>query len=68
VTTATLPQPLFAAREAAFAPAGGGELTLDERVVAVLEDLALRERAPCLVCGGELSPAGRCADCGSSLS
>jgi tRNA(Ile2) C34 agmatinyltransferase TiaS len=57
---ATLTEPLFAST-------GGDVLTLDERVVAVLEDLALRERARCLVCGGEMVAGGHCRDCGSSL-
>jgi tRNA(Ile2) C34 agmatinyltransferase TiaS len=61
VTTATLPERLFA-------PTGGDDATLDERVVAVLEDLELRGRARCLVCGGETAATGRCRSCGSSLS
>jgi tRNA(Ile2) C34 agmatinyltransferase TiaS len=61
VTTATLPEPLFA-------PPRGDAGSLDERVVAVLEDLALRERARCLVCDGELVATGRCPSCGSSLT
>jgi tRNA(Ile2) C34 agmatinyltransferase TiaS len=61
VTTATLPVRLFA-------PTGGDDATLDERVVAAIEDLALRGRARCLVCGGEAAATGRCRDCGSSLS
>jgi tRNA(Ile2) C34 agmatinyltransferase TiaS len=60
MTSATLPEPLFA-------PTGGEDVTLDERVVAVLEDLALRGRARCLVCGGGLVASGRCPDCGSRL-
>ena len=61
MTTATLPEPLFA-------PIGGDDLSLDERVIAVLEDLALRELARCLVCGGELVATGQCRDCGAALS
>jgi tRNA(Ile2) C34 agmatinyltransferase TiaS len=61
VTTATLPEPLFA-------PTGGDDVSLDERVMAVLENLALRGRARCLVCGGETESSGRCPHCGSSLS
>jgi tRNA(Ile2) C34 agmatinyltransferase TiaS len=61
VTTATLPERLFA-------PTGGDDATLDERIVAALEDLALRGRARCLVCGGELVATGQCRNCGASLS
>jgi tRNA(Ile2) C34 agmatinyltransferase TiaS len=61
VTTATLPERLFA-------PTGGDDATLDERVVAAIEDLALRGRARCPVCRGELVATGQCRDCGSSLS
>jgi tRNA(Ile2) C34 agmatinyltransferase TiaS len=61
VTTATLPEPLFA-------PTGGDDVSLDERVMAVLENLALRGRARCLVCGGETESSGHCPHCGSSLS
>ena len=61
MTTATLPEPLFATH-------AGDAVSLDERVVAVLEDLALRERARCLVCGGELIATGHCPRCGSSLT
>jgi tRNA(Ile2) C34 agmatinyltransferase TiaS len=60
VTTTTL-------SESVFAPAGGKVVTLDERVVALLEELALRERARCPVCEGELVATGHCRDCGSSL-
>jgi tRNA(Ile2) C34 agmatinyltransferase TiaS len=64
MTLATLPEPLFA-------PNGADE-TLDDLVVEVIEDLALRERARCLVCGGELVATGdedgRCSTCGSSLA
>ena len=61
MTTATLPEPLFA-------PTGGDDVSLDERVMAVLEDLALRGRARCLVCGGEVLASEHCPTCGSSLS
>jgi tRNA(Ile2) C34 agmatinyltransferase TiaS len=61
VTTATLPERLFA-------PSGGDDATLDERVVAAIEDLARRGRARCLVCGGETAASGQCRDCGASLS
>ena len=61
MTTATLER-LFEA------PTGGDDATLDERVVAVLEDLAVRGRARCLVCGGETAATGQCRSCGSSLS
>ena len=61
MTAATLPEPLFA-------PPAGDAVSLDERVVAVLEDLALRARARCLVCDGELVATGHCPRCGSSLT
>ena len=61
MTTATLPELLFA-------PTGGDDVSLDERLMAVLEDLALRGRARCLVCGGEVPASGHCPHCGSSLS
>ena len=65
MTTATLPERLFA-------PTGGEAMTLDDLMAEVVEDLALRERARCPVCTGELIAVGpddgRCRDCGSSLS
>jgi tRNA(Ile2) C34 agmatinyltransferase TiaS len=62
MSTATLPERLFA-------PAAGGQgLTLDDLVVETVEDLALRERARCLVCNGELVATGHCPDCHSSLN
>jgi hypothetical protein len=41
--------------------------TLEELILGAWEDLALRGRAECPVCGGELEPAG-CEACGSELS
>ena len=60
MTTATLSDTLFTAP-------GGDAPTLDERIVAILEDLALRGRARCLVCGGETEGSGTCRSCGSRL-
>ena len=52
--------------------AGGAGMTLDDLMLEVVEDLALRERARCPVCAGELiafgPDDGRCRDCGSALS
>jgi hypothetical protein len=62
MSAATLPAPLFVATP-------DEPVTLDERVVAVLEDLALRDRARCLVCGGEVVATARpCSHCGASLT
>jgi tRNA(Ile2) C34 agmatinyltransferase TiaS len=66
MTTATLPAPLFA--PAGAHAATGGDVTLDDRVMAILEDLALREHARCLVCGGDMVATGQCRNCGSSLA
>jgi tRNA(Ile2) C34 agmatinyltransferase TiaS len=62
MSVATLP-------ERRFAPTGGGEeVSLDDLVVETVEDLAVRERARCLVCNGELLASGHCPDCHSSLN
>jgi tRNA(Ile2) C34 agmatinyltransferase TiaS len=66
MTTAALPDTLFTT--AGFAPTGGDHTTLDDRIVAILEDLALRGRARCLVCGGETEPSGQCRACGATLA
>ena len=65
---ATLPS-LFDAR--------GGELTLDDVLTSAWEGLAAHRVVGCPVCGNEMEPeygaharpiAGRCTECGSTLS
>ena len=55
----------------------GGQPTLEELIVGVWDGLVAHQRVPCPLCGGEMAPgdgahartlAGRCADCGTSLS
>ncbi len=55
---------------------GGGEPTLDELVSGVWRSITARERVPCPLCGGAMTPvyaahaqpiAGRCEDCGTTL-
>lgn len=56
----------------------GGGLTLDEAIVGAWEGLAAQIAVACPVCGGALwpqaagvagkAPAGRCTDCGTTLS
>jgi tRNA(Ile2) C34 agmatinyltransferase TiaS len=65
MTTATLPDTLFTT--AGDTPAGGDDTTLDDRIVAILEDLAVRGWARCLVCGGETAASGQCRSCGATL-
>jgi hypothetical protein len=47
-----------------FEPAGS---TLEDKVLSAWEDLAVRGRAECPVCGDSLQPSG-CTSCGSQLS
>jgi hypothetical protein len=69
VTTAVA-EPLTVPDEAGMTRSGGGA-TLDELVSGVWEDLALRGRAACPVCGTQLRRAGeksgRCDGCASEL-
>ena len=49
----------------------GGRLTLEQRLDRVWEGLLAAGAAECPLCGGEMERAGhagRCTDCGSSLS
>jgi hypothetical protein len=55
----------------------GGEPTLDELIVGVWEGLTAPASAACPVCGARMEPqfsgharpvAGRCTDCGTTLS
>jgi tRNA(Ile2) C34 agmatinyltransferase TiaS len=44
------------------------EVALEDLVLRAWEDLAAEGRAGCPVCGGSMSAAEGCADCGSQLS
>jgi hypothetical protein len=55
----------------------GGEPTLDEFIAGAWEGLATHDRIACPICGGQMTAvygaharpaAGRCEDCGTSLS
>jgi hypothetical protein len=49
----------------------GGGPTLDDAIVAAWEGLTAQIAVACLLCGGRMRPsaiAGRCEDCGTSLS
>jgi hypothetical protein len=53
--------------------AGGGRLTLEERLSSVWEGLLAAGQAECPVCGERMErqphmPAGACAGCGTALS
>jgi tRNA(Ile2) C34 agmatinyltransferase TiaS len=45
-----------------------GDVTLEEAILGIWEDLAERGRATCPVCGGHLRSAGGCDSCGTELS
>ena len=45
-----------------------GGVSLEERLLAVWEDLTARGQAGCPVCGGRIHVASGCEDCGSELS
>jgi hypothetical protein len=45
-----------------------GGVTLEERLLAVWEDLTREGHAGCPVCGGRMRAAGGCEHCGSDLS
>ena len=55
------------ARRTAFAHSEA-RLTFEDMVLGAWEDLAAEGRAGCLVCGGSMSAAHGCSDCGSRLS
>lgn len=66
-----------ARRTRAIAPGSGRRPTLDDLLVGVWEGLHTDREAGCPVCGGALRAepragrppvAGRCGDCGSTLS
>ena len=41
--------------------------TLEDLVIAALDERRLRGTAPCLVCDGRVDDSGECAACGSRL-
>ena len=45
-----------------------GGVSLEERLLGVLEDLTHQGEAGCPVCGGRMRAAGGCEGCGSDLS
>ena len=45
-----------------------GGVSLEERLLAVWEDLTRQGHAGCPVCGGRIHVASGCGDCGSELS
>ena len=45
-----------------------GGVSLEERLLAVWEDLTRQGHAGCPVCGGRISVASGCEGCGSELS
>jgi hypothetical protein len=48
--------------------APGGGVSLEERLLAVWEDLTRQGKAGCPVCGGRIHVASGCESCGSELS
>jgi len=65
-TLPVLSEPLVAGRSAKrlFDPV---EVTLEDRILGVWEDLAASGRAECPVCGGRLRAGAGCEGCGSEL-
>ncbi len=49
-----------------FEPAGG-ELSLEDSILGTWEDLERRGFAGCPVCGGQITLAHGCEDCGAEL-
>jgi hypothetical protein len=45
-----------------------GGLTLEDVVLRAWDALVANGHAECPVCGGSMSPASGCSDCGSDLS
>jgi hypothetical protein len=45
-----------------------GGPTLEDSILATWGELAAGRRAECPVCGGSMSSAGECSDCGAELS
>ena len=50
-----------------FEPAGGHEVSLEDSILGVWEDLVATARAECPVCGGALRRDSGCEACGSEL-
>ena len=50
-----------------FEPAGGHEVSLEDAILGVWEDLIATARAECPVCGGQLHRDFGCDACGSEL-
>ena len=51
-----------------FEPPGGHEVTLEDSILGVWEDLLATARAECPVCGGHLRRDSGCESCGTELS
>ena len=51
-----------------FEPAGGHEVSLEDSILGVWEDLVATARAECPVCGGRLRRDSGCESCGTELS
>jgi hypothetical protein len=51
-----------------FEPAGGREVSLEDSILGVWEDLVATARAECPVCGGRLHRESGCEACGSELA
>jgi hypothetical protein len=46
----------------------GGEISLEDSILGVWEDLTRRGDAGCPVCGGRIHAGADCESCGSALS
>jgi hypothetical protein len=71
VTSAVGARPATITGRTTLFPARLGEpkiRTLDQLVVATLDERRLRGVAPCLVCGERSAAEGACPSCGSELS
>lgn len=51
-----------------FEPADGHEVTLEDSILSVWEDLVATASAECPVCGGHLRRDTGCESCGSELT
>ena len=51
-----------------FEPARSGEVSLEDSILGVWEDLTATGRAGCPVCGAAMRIEHGCDNCGSSLS
>ena len=70
MTTAVASPAASASAVRLFSPDAPGRRarTLEDAVMAMLEERRLRGTAPCLVCGEQVGPAGACDHCGAELS